>query len=474
VSLQHIHLFSLPKYLLPLLLALLIFGCAGKRTLLFEEVRNELRATETQKAYAAYKSKVKTESTERVDELLNLGLLAYEAGDYMAALKAFQDADRLAEERLTKSASREAASLATSDRVRAYQGTVFDKAMLHYYSSLCFLAQNDLPSAVVDGRRIATYLEVNARESKHTYKDDAFLQWYSGSLYDSYGQANDAWISYKLARELYDGGFYSVPEPSFLCPVTLQAARKVGHDESVTELEADCPDAAAQLQSGWGRVIVLCEAGIAPPILEEDIIFPFLKTEYKEWSDKDRRDGLAMGVYDRGHSYQYAETELQYLLRVALPYYASDYRGTGVQRVYVNTTEDTGVQAELGTSVAAILRQDLDDRMPAIAVRAITRAIIKYAATRAAEEAGGKDETKRWIFGTAMNILGAATEAADTRSWETLPDRIYVADFELPPGTHNVRALFEDGNGSTLLRHDFPEITLKAGEIKILRARCLK
>ncbi|RQV93671.1 hypothetical protein EH220_08010, partial [bacterium] len=144
------HLSHLTRYFIPLLVALLLAGCAGKRTLMFEEVRNDLRASNTEKAYSSYKSKIKG-STERVDELLNMGLLAFETGDYAAAVQSFSEADRLAEERLTKSLSREAAALATSDRVRAYQGTVMDKAMLHYYSSLAYLAQGKGEASVIEG-----------------------------------------------------------------------------------------------------------------------------------------------------------------------------------------------------------------------------------------------------------------------------------------------------------------------------------
>jgi hypothetical protein len=125
--------------------------------------------------------------------------------------------------------------------------------------------------------------------------------------------------------------------------------------------------------------------------------------------------------------------------------------------------------------LAAILRQDLSDRQPAIAIRAITRALIKYAASEAAEEAaGGEEKTAGFLVGLAVNLLGVATEAADTRSWETLPDKIYAADFQLPPGEHELRAMFEDDYGTMLFRHDFPTFSLGAGEVVILRARCMK
>lgn len=448
---------------------LLVFGCAGKRTLLMEQVRTELRSTSTEQALAAYEKGVK-KKTERVDELLNLGLLALEAGQYDKALKALKDADRLAEERLTKSLSRELSSLTTSDRVRAYQGTVYDKAMLHYYQALAYLMKGEPEAATVEGRRIASYLEVNARESKHTYKDDPFLQWFSGVMYEAYGQHNDAWISYKNAQKLYP--FYGIDEPGYLARATYAALKEVGSNEDETTLLATYPDVDKTFDPEWGRVVVLCEAGIAPQIKENNIMFPIMKYDKHDFANDDERYYYSEEVYHRGHNYQYDEAELDYLVRVALPYYPEEYYGTDVSRVSVR---GPGIDklAELAAPVGSILRQDLSDRMPAITVRAITRGILKYAASKAAEDAGKKDsKALGTILGMGVNLLGAATEAADTRSWETLPDKIFVADFQLPPGEHDLQVMYEDGGGMTVLRYDLPKVSIEAGELTVLRARC--
>ncbi len=464
---------SAPKIAFAILavVSLLLVGCAGKRTLLMEQVRTELRSTSTEQALAAYEKGIK-KKTQRVDELLNLGLLALEAKKYDQALAALKEADRLADERLTKSLSREAASLTTSDRVRAYQGTVYDKAMLHYYQALAYLMKGAPDAATVEGRRIASYLEVNARESKHTYKDDPFLQWFSGVMYEAYGQHNDAWISYKNAAKLYP--FYGMEEPGYLCRAEYAALKEVGASDEEKELLEQCPDVDKDYDPNWGRVIVLCEAGIAPQILETNVMFPIMKYDNHNFSNDDERERYANDVYLRGQDYQYNEGELDYFVRVALPYYPEEYYGTDVYRVSVRG-DGIDKLAELAAPVGSILRQDLSDRMPAITVRAITRGIIKYAASKAAEEAGKEDsKVLGSILGGAVNLLGAATEAADTRSWETLPDRIFVADFQLPPGEHDLQVMYEDGSGMTVLRYDLPKVSIEAGELTVLRARCWK
>jgi uncharacterized protein len=461
-----------------LTILLLVTGCGVQRTQLMRRVRSEMLQSPSQQAYQDYKKSVG--KTEDVDKLLNLGLLAFEAEDYPGAFAALSDADRLAEERETKSLSREAAGLAVSDMVRAYQGTVFDKAMLHYYLALAYLAQNNLSEATVEGRAIAQYLEVNSRESKHTYKDDAYLQWFSGSLYDAFGQTNDALISYKRARQMY-GNYYGIVEPTYLCPVTLEAAYRVGDTETAQALDSLCGDAPDSGAASYGRVIVICEAGLAPPIEEENIVLPIFGDDPQNFADDAERQRYAEDVCRRrGEGYSYEPRRLKYLLRVAMPKHSPDYTGSQVQGAIIR--EDSShldVPAEFSDNIGAILRQDLSDRYPAILARAVVRGIIKYAATEAAKKAGramDKDHDNKWlgdVLGAAMNAAGVISEAADTRSWETLPDRIYVADFNLSPGTHHLHALFKGGAGESLQRNDLPEVTVKTGEVTFLRVRCM-
>ncbi len=459
-------------------------GCAASHIQFMREIRADLDRADFAAAYGAYKKKAR--STESVDKLLNLGLLAFEANDLPEVQRALAAADQHAEEALTKSVSRELLSLVTSDANRAYPGTAFDRAMLHYYRALAYVAANDTPAAVVEGRAIATFLDVNARDGKNHYRDDAFLQWFSGSLYASAGQDNDAWISYKRARELF-ADYYEVAEPSFLCPLTVQAAQSAGVPDAEARVPQACLEAAQRLHEGWGRVIVLCEAGQVPPLLEQNIVFPFLKTDRRAWKDDTERWDTARHLYERGPQYQYQTTELEYLLRVALPYYPPDYTGSRVTGVAVREHDDLQADAELSQNMSAILRRDLDDRMGSIAARAIVRGLVKYAATKAVEpddnddkkdgdkEGKKKNKKQSWLekaLPDIVNAIGVLTESADTRSWETLPDRIYVADFQLPPGYHELSAEFRDRAGARLQHIDFPGTVVKKNQIVFLRARC--
>lgn len=441
-------------------------GCAGSQMRLLGDVRATLDAADYGRAYSLYARAAKP--ADAVDKLLNLGLLAFEAGDYPAAQQAFTQAQALADERLTKSVTQEALALALSDRMRPYPGTAFDLAMLHYYRALAFVAAGDGEAAVVEGRAIAHHLEVTSRESKRAYRDDAFLQWFSGSLYESAGQVNDAWISYRRARELY-AAQPGVAEPAFLCGLEHAAAVAAG----VPAAADSVPCATRRREpAGWGRVVILCEAGQAPPLLENNIVFPFLKTDRRDWRRDEDYLECAHLLYARGPHYQYEETSLEYLLRVALPYYPPP-APRGVARVTVRGWGGREIEAELVQDVGGVLRQDLRDREASIVVRAVARALLKYAAKAAVEKK--VENKKNWtkdVLPWLVNAAGVFSESADTRSWETLPDRIYAADFPMPPGDHCLSAVFEDRAGGAILHFEFPAVQIRAGETVFLRARC--
>ena len=85
------------------------------------------------------------------------------------------------------------------------------------------------------------------------------------------------------------------------------------------------------------------------------------------------------------------------------------------------------------------------------------RALLKFLAAEKAKSAvkkksgdGGKTETNgdrltNFLSSLAIDLVVGATEAADVRTWRTLPAQFQIARFFLPPGEYAVRASAEDG-----------------------------
>jgi hypothetical protein len=82
--------------------------------------------------------------------------------------------------------------------------------------------------------------------------------------------------------------------------------------------------------------------------------------------------------------------------------------------------------------------------MPAITAKAVARAASKFAlaegAIIGAQQAAGRDAAP-WVgllVGILAKGLAVASEEADKRSWQTLPDEIHVARAWVPAGRYQL------------------------------------
>lgn len=76
---------------------------------------------------------------------------------------------------------------------------------------------------------------------------------------------------------------------------------------------------------------------------------------------------------------------------------------------------------------------------PSIIARAVVRRVVKKAVVLGAKEALGANQTT--MTSVALDVVGIAweaTEAADTRCWGLLPEKIQVLRIELPAGAHQI------------------------------------
>lgn len=146
-------------------------------------------------------------------------------------------------------------------------------------------------------------------------------------------------------------------------------------------------------------------------------------------------------------------------------------------------SSDTGVQlnghTEVVHSVTALADKTLSDRLPGIAAKALARAAMKYTlaegATRGAQQAAGRDAGP-WVgllVGLLTHGLAVASEEADKRSWQTLPDEIHLTRLWVPPGRYQAHiggsAQSIDFAGTKTARN----LTLGAGETVFLLQRVM-
>lgn len=117
------------------------------------------------------------------------------------------------------------------------------------------------------------------------------------------------------------------------------------------------------------------------------------------------------------------------------------------------------VAAAPALDVRALAARDLDERLPGVVVRNITRAAVQ-AGAQAAAHANGNEYAQLAVF--AANAVVSAMRRADTRSWVTLPDGQQVwSEDAMPPGAYKLGVAV---NGRTI---SVP-VTLAAGDVKLV------
>jgi hypothetical protein len=194
-------------------------------------------------------------------------------------------------------------------------------------------------------------------------------------------------------------------------------------------------------------------------------MIPLLRNEYS--NDEAGRVDYAWHLAHRAshlRPWRYERTELVYLLRIAVPAFPARPPGERPGYAVVRAGAESA-RTELAEDVGAIARRGLGDRMPRILFRTILRGLGKYALTRGVENKMGE------LAGTLANLITAATEKADTRSWITLPNTIHVARLVLPPGTHDIAVDCYHADGELRETVSFADVSVGPGEIRFLSHR---
>lgn len=131
------------------------------------------------------------------------GQVAYYAGQYAESGRAFAEADRLTDQRYTKSATRGVLSLITNDHALAYAPPRTERLFSRYYAMMGRLQGGDVSGAAVDARRLSALLEESATDLDPAERaTHAMLRDVAGAVFEAAGEWNDAGVSYRNAALL--------------------------------------------------------------------------------------------------------------------------------------------------------------------------------------------------------------------------------------------------------------------------------
>lgn len=432
---------------LPLLLIIfLMIGCGGYK---FQEVIEPLEAGQPENAYT-YLQKHAPKNPD-IPYQFELGLVAHYANHFAESNAALDLAGDIAEDRYTKSVSKELGSLVTSDKLRPYAATQYERLVSHYYRALNYVYLNQLDGALVECRRATALINYfKGEDEKYDFFGTGFLAYLSGTLFEATGEWNNALISYKQAAAYYQNAAEKtgVEMPPDIGNALVRLTRKLGFTDEFEHYQNQYGKPPEHSEN-YGELILFYESGYVPPKGQETLMFPILKKD-------DVEDEKFVPTLIGREGMVFEDVELEYLLRVAIPSIGSHRPHlTGIKVTVGKNYQKKGVLVE---DVENIAIETFKAERPIILLRTLVRAVGKYLLTRQAKK-------QNEALGLLTNLAGVLTEQADTRSWQTLPNQIFMVRMPLPAGTHTLNLSFLDANGQARGSQPVPDIKINPNRI---------
>lgn len=410
-----------PVFLLSILI--LLSGCAGYGDWV-RQMEQRIARDDPQAALRVLEERAGERGRDAVLYQLNRAMILRMQGDLRASNAAFEAAKAAIDSVLAVSVSEQAGAITVNDAQRSYVGEPFERAYIHFYAALNYLDLGDPDGARVEMLQLDALLATFAGAGQ---PGAALPRYLAGMIFESRGEWSDALIAYRKALEGYRNypAEGRIAPPAFLGRDLVRLAGRLGLDEQAKRWGAEFGVSPGEAERGAGEaeIVLLVHAGLAP-----------LKHE----------TGVA------------APTPGGRIISVAMPVYASR---RPVVRGAVLSAGAGVTRTALAEDIEEIARATLDLQYGSVLARTVARAAIKHEASR---QAGRENE----LVGLVVNLAGLASERADTRSWTTLPNRIYLARLPVPSGPSIARVELE-GRGGVIETLEIP-VDLAPGEIRIV------
>lgn len=475
-----------PISLLPFLAVLVLLAGCGPSVNHYLLIEQSLFAGDPKRAVAIVEQTEKEYGTKgRLLYAMDRGMVLQLAGDYQQSSAALERAEEEVERLYTRTIRSETAAFLTNDNALPYEGDAYEHVMINVIKAINYAVQGQLQGALVEARRIDHRLNVLSDRVKDAtkYRNDGFARYICGILYEAFGDLNNAFIAYRNAYEAYGAmsGWLKMSAPPALRADLLRTAEALDLATEFAEYRQAFPDVVWQPLSSQERlaqVVMISYNGRAPR--KEDL---FLDLPIS--LDAAQLVLLNRGVFRSPYQRDRVADSVLYglngrVVRVALPRLVP--QKTQVTSESMTLTDSIGqsviVRSERAHNVTALAEKSLSERLPSITVKALARAATKYAAAEGAmigaQHAAGKDAAP-WVgllVGLVAHGMAVASEEADKRSWQTLPDEIHVARAWVPPGQYHL-SIQPSGQGAAMAK-DGQTIVLAEGQTMFIVQRVMQ
>ncbi|MCG6869312.1 MAG: hypothetical protein LJE91_11465 [Gammaproteobacteria bacterium] len=537
--------------LLLLLLILPMTGCATYSDKLANvpwEI--EARCAEVRKAI------YDTHECEGAGSLLcnmQLGIIEHRCANYTQSNAVLSRADAIAEEQYTIRGSRELQKIILNPGTAPYRGSAYEWVYISYLKALNYLGearhasngserQRALEEARVEIRRVdiklrdiearkGTYKEAASR-SEDTfgqmfrlynglqgnwvdnatleYREDAYIRYLSGVVYEMLGEWDDARVAYQKAATLYDEGYTNqydldedMAEQAWFD--TVRIMRRGGYGDewkriSRTHLSPARQRELAELDPDAAQLIVIEHFGRVPPTGELNLLLSvipqyqqlvlrpvptgsmedqraqlewffmvYADTGILKWIRKYNHGGIQAVARSPVEKTIFARPAWHLLTELKVPQAIQTVGGVRVAVPYKKPLPDSVGSSSLRIDGAEVATLDRAESVAHLAQATQLRrsgleiwSSVAGATTKlAACSAPTPDD---WLI--ACSLVASALARAETRNWALLPYTVRLKRVFLDPGNHQAELVALDRGGQKLDR-EYTSLDLDSGDIKV-------
>lgn len=369
--------------------------------------------------------------------LLERATILQAMGRYKESARDFQVADKSLDVLdLTGDALGSISKYLFSDDAKIYKSPPHEKLLLNTLNMVNYLAMGDASGAKVEARRLVINQKYLDGEGEGDRSMLALSSYLAGFAFES---ANDGQAAMRHYADAHAAGGV----PGLDRTINELHAWSGATDGRVKALYAD--DMQVD-RKGTADVLVLVQTGMAPFKVPERL--PVAQALVISNRNRYRRHRLSAA--DQRRASRFAAKGL-----VTWVNFPRLRRVKGMRQANVIEIDKRRVDVGLGLDVERRAIDQFERLEPSLIAASLTRMLARAAAgalTESASKGKGKGSVLALLAGLAVQGTMAAMDTPDTRSWVTLPGRIYVARARVKPGEHTINVRLGGINRTTTFK----------------------
>jgi len=463
---------SFGKYLLPILILLILAGCASMATYKQQYVAiDEMVAIRNFSGAITQLETAKDKYYQKKDKViyyLDLGMLYHYNKQFVKSNEMLTLAENAIDELYTKSVTRAAASMLINDNILDYDGEDYEDIYLNIFKALNYLELELFDDAFVEIRRVNNKLELlgqkynsladqlnRTKDNKAEFKagenkfhNDVLGRYLSMLLYGVEGKMDDARIDKEEIDKAWQmqAQIYNYPQPNIEIPYYL----KNNGDLNIMAFSGRSPQKKANTYYIH---------------TEKDLIFIANTAELP--TGKQKLENL--------HSIPWDGVKKGYHFKFQLPY--MEKMESEVAFVKVVIDDKMNYKMDLLESMEQVALTTYEVKAPIVYLKTIVRSLLKglFAAKRKQEmEKQIDNPLLGFAARLATDLAVDATENADLRLSRFFPAKASISSIKLSTGVHTVKLQYYSRNGQILFTDNIGEVNISADKLNFVESFYLK